>query len=222
MAFLTMYFANSAGVNVGVITTIWSLNPLFMAIADYIFNNQKLHYYHIIGLISITLCCIVISLSGVVGVAPATQEVKVYDTPMWIPVLFGIATPMFFTTNGLLTKHLTSERIGFNASTISFTSYFIVNVIVMIVAIPYWSMYGFSQYLFWLGLVGSIINTLGIVCIQNALSLGPAGPVSAIPAVSAVLLVVVEAVKHSKMLSIMETIGLVLGIYGALILVIPD
>ena len=141
---------------------------------------------------------------------------------MWIPVLFGIATPMFFTTNGLLTKHLTSERIGFNASTISFTSYFIVNVIVMIVAIPYWSMYGFSQYLFWLGLVGSIINTLGIVCIQNALSLGPAGPVSAIAAVSAVLLVVVEAVKHSKMLSIMETIGLVLGIYGALILVIPD
>jgi len=62
-----MYFANTAGVNVGVITTIWSLNPAFMAIADYFFNNQKLQYFHHIGLVAIICCCIVISLSGVVG-----------------------------------------------------------------------------------------------------------------------------------------------------------
>lgn len=32
---------------------------------------------------------------------------------------------------------------------------------------------------------------------------------------------VIEAVKHMKMLSLMESIGLVFGIYGALVLVIP-
>ena len=57
---------------------------------------------------------------------------------------------------------------------------------------------------------------------QNALSLGPGGPVSAISQVSNILLVVIEAIKHTKMLSKMESIGLVLGIYGALILVIPE
>ena len=129
---------------------------------------------------------------------------------------------MFFTTNGILTKHLTSERINFNASTISFSAYFIVNLIVIICAIPYWVIFGFSTYLFWLGLIGSIINTLAIVCIQNALSLGPAGPVSAIIAVGSVLLVIIEAFKHSTMISLMECIGLVLGVYGALILVIPE
>ena len=35
LAFLTMYFAAKAKINVGVITTIWSINPLFMAFADY-------------------------------------------------------------------------------------------------------------------------------------------------------------------------------------------
>ena len=93
------------------------------------------------------LCSIVISLSGVID-APnigipdnSLQETK---TPFWIPILFGILTPLCFTTSGILTKHLTSDRINFNPSTISFSAYFIVNVIVIIFAIPYWMKYGFS------------------------------------------------------------------------------
>ena len=31
-----MYFAKLADVNVGIIKTIWSVNPLFMAICDWI------------------------------------------------------------------------------------------------------------------------------------------------------------------------------------------
>lgn len=35
--FLTMYFAHMSGINVGVITTIWSVQPLFAALIDWIF-----------------------------------------------------------------------------------------------------------------------------------------------------------------------------------------
>jgi len=142
-------------------------------------------------------------------------------TPTWVPVLFGLITPCSFTSNGVLTKHLTSEKVGFNPSRISFSAYLIVNILVLLFAIPYWVKVEFSAYLFWVGFAGSIINTLGIVSIQNALSCGPAGPISAIAAVASVLLVVIEAVKTWKMLSIMELIGLIFGIYGALVLVIP-
>lgn len=221
-----MYFANTAGVNVGVITTIWSVNPLFMAVADYLIYGQRLQYFHIIGLIAIVACTICISLSSVVGAQPAPLQANMVadhlKDPIWIPIVFGILTPVTFTVNGILTKHLTGDKMKFNPSTISFSAYLLVNIIVLLCAIPYWQAIPFSQYLFWIGLVGSVINTLGIVCIQNALSLGPAGPVSAIAAVASILLVIVEAVKHSKWLSSMESIGLVLGIYGALILVIPD
>ena len=42
MAFLTMWFANLAQINVGLITVIWSINPLYMAAADYFLFKTKL------------------------------------------------------------------------------------------------------------------------------------------------------------------------------------
>ena len=140
----------------------------------------------------------------------------------WIPALFGVVTPMFFSTNGVLTKHLTSKEIGFDATNISFTSYLFVNIFLLILAIPYWCLVTFDQKLFWIGLFGSIINVLGLVSIQNALSKGPAGPVSAIAAVSCLLVVIIEAIINQKMLNYLELIGVVLGFFGALELVIPE
>lgn len=62
MCVFTMYFANKAGVNVGVITTITSINPFFTAVADYFVYKVHLKYYHIFGMISIVLGSIFICL----------------------------------------------------------------------------------------------------------------------------------------------------------------
>ena len=61
---LCMYYATKAGINVGVITVIWSVNPLLMAIGDRIFYKRRIKYYHYIGLIAIMLCTICIALMG--------------------------------------------------------------------------------------------------------------------------------------------------------------
>ena len=111
-------------------------------------------------------------------------------------MLFGVVTPIFFTISGYLTKNLTDVKVGFHPSTLSFSAYFIVNMLILIFALIYWTMYDFSHYLFWLGMVGSIINTVGIVCMGNAVAFGPAGPASALAAVSNLLLVVIEAIKN--------------------------
>ena len=58
-----MWFAGLARINVGVITTIWAVNPLFMAIIDSIIFKQKLLYYHYIGMFSIVACTLIISVS---------------------------------------------------------------------------------------------------------------------------------------------------------------
>ena len=62
-----MYFANRADINVGVILTIWSLNPFYNSIADYYINGVKMHYYDFIGLGSILLCSIVISMKDMLN-----------------------------------------------------------------------------------------------------------------------------------------------------------
>lgn len=92
----------------------------------------------------------------------------------------------------------------------------------MIFAVPYWNNVYFNLDLFWIGFFGSIINVIGLVCLQNALSTGPAGPVSAITATACLYNVVIEAFINHKMLSYLESICLVLGFFGALILVIPN
>lgn len=105
---------------------------------------------------------------------------------------------------------------------LSFTSYIVVNIIVLIPAIPYWVLVDFDATLFWIGVVGSIINTLGLVAVQNALSTGPSGPVSALCTVNNVLLVIVESIKTGKVPNPYEFAGLFAGMFGALILVIPE
>lgn len=117
---------------------------------------------------------------------------------------------------------MTEARVGFNPSTLSFSSNLVVNSTILIFALIYWNIVAFSQYLFWLGMVGSIINTFGIVFMQNAMAIGPAGPASALAAVSNLLLVVIEAVKNQEMLSLLEIISLLFGTFGAMILVVPD
>ena len=145
-----------------------------------------------------------------------------YSVPAFVPVLFGLVTPTFFTANGMLTKHLTGRlKYPFDPSTLSFGAYLITNLIILIGAIVFWVDVIFSSKLFWIGLIGSFINTIGIVCIQNAITTGPAGPASAIAALSCLLLVIIEAIKFGEMLTIFELLGFIFGCVGSLILVIP-
>ena len=76
--------------------------------------------------------------------------------------------------------------------------------------------------MFWVGFFGSIINNIGLICIQNAYATGPAGPASSIAAMSSLLLVITEAIKTKKMLNSFELLGFISGVLGALILTIPD
>lgn len=144
--------------------------------------------------------------------------------PAWIAVLFGIITPIGFSTNAMLTKHLISQKVGFDATTLAFSSQFVVNVIVLIAGIIYWSSSAqktFEPILFWYGLFGSAFNSLGIVCVQNAVALGPAGPAQALATTCCLLLTIFEAIKDRQAPSTLEIIGLVIGTFGALIIVIP-
>jgi len=48
-----MYFSHMADVNVGVITTIWSIQPFIASILDYLIYNEKLMRFHLVGMVMI-------------------------------------------------------------------------------------------------------------------------------------------------------------------------
>ena len=104
---LAIYFAGAASLNAGLITSIWSICPFFIAITDYFLFNEKLKSYHILGTFFIVLSTILISLVKVVysdsNLGDATPAVVKYGrVEVWVPILFGFITPIFFTTNGML------------------------------------------------------------------------------------------------------------------------
>ena len=139
MCFVTMYLSNQAGINVGIITTIWTVFPLYTALADKVMFNTKMEYYHWVGLTSMLICSLLISAQGIIDQMKIGQtKVVVHKLPTWIPVIMGVLTPMTFTIVAILTKYLTSPEVGFNATHLSFSTYTVSNGIVLIIAIFYW------------------------------------------------------------------------------------
>jgi hypothetical protein len=127
-----------------------------------------------------------------------------------------------FTTFSMLQKHVTKERIGFDATTISFSTMSVVNGIALLFGIAYWSRHKFHANLFWIGFFGSFIDSIGVVALSEAFSCGPAGPISAVVGLCSLVMVLVEAIKHWKMLSTMEIIAFILGMYGTIVLSVPE
>jgi len=225
LAILTFHYAIRADINVGVISTVWAINPLFLAVLDFLIYKQQLTKKHLLGMISLVLCAVCISLSRVVQPDTAHGSIKIYEeserVPAWIPTLFSVITPIGFAISGMLVKWLVRYR-GMHPSYLSFGSYTIINFLLTVGAIIFFCVHGISWKLFFIGFVGSVINTLGIVSAVHAVSNGPAGPASALMNSSNILLAIVEAIRFMTMPRSLEIVGMIIGLFGATVLTIPD
>jgi hypothetical protein len=92
-------------------------------------------------------------------------------------------------------------------------------VILIFAAIPYWTSIEFFPDLFVIGFIGGSVSQMGLAFLNLAFALdGPAGPVLAISAMSSPALVVVMALVNWKMISAMELIACLFGMYGAFLM----
>ena len=73
---LNVFFAERAGINLGLITIAWRASILFGAFMDFIIFKEKLKYYHFLGLILIVSCVTLISIDHLPksSVASAVKE----------------------------------------------------------------------------------------------------------------------------------------------------
>ena len=215
---MTMYFSHMSGINVGVITTIWSVQPLIAAIIDWIVYRQQLGFHHIIGMILVILGAIAIGTTGIAknkenllnieqsraassdGMAyhPVLQD---QQSPTWIALLWGFITPCFFLAQSFYTKYITSPRFNFCARTVCFGSSATTSFIVLIVGVSwYWrKVHPLDPQLFLIGIAASMVDTVGNACLQTAFSKGPAGPITAMVEMNNVFLVVLDAVRTNSM-----------------------
>lgn len=221
----SVYFAVEAGVNTGVIISIWSITPFFAALADYVMFRQTLKPNQVIGITMFVICIVLLSLKDVIEGKVEEQVLKqegekVY--PAWMAVVAAALTPVFFALSMLAGKYITQPRIGFNATNVAFSAVFVFNFVILIVALFVWRTEGFSKFSAIVGLIGGISEALGKMCIQNAVSKGPSGPAAAISNQQAMLLVIVDAIMNKKMVSSTEIVSFIFSFLGSLIMVVPE
>jgi hypothetical protein len=92
----------------------------------------------------------------------------------------------------------------------------------MMIGIYYWTHFYFVKRFFILGFFGSILNTVGIVFIVNALAIGPAGSSTALCNLSHILLMFSQSIIYWKLPSVFEVTGMLFGIIGSLVLTVPQ
>jgi drug/metabolite transporter (DMT)-like permease len=161
-----MVFAAKTNVNVGLIATTWNISPLFLALFDYFIFGQKLRYFHILGLVAIIFCCVMISFSVGEGEKIVNGSGGSSSNPMWLPIMFGLLTPVAVVLNGIFTKYLTGDELKFDPTRMAFFAFLMVNTVFLVTGVIYWNYSGtFRLHMFMLGLLGSTLNTLGLVCI---------------------------------------------------------
>lgn len=130
--FMTMYFSHISGVNVGVITTIWSVQPLIAAIIDWIVYRRVLGFNHLVGIVLVVIGAVLIGLAGISKggeQANSSRLLKNFIPPVpkdgiatyhpeirdevrggwytWIALLWGFITPCFFLSQSFYTKFIT-------------------------------------------------------------------------------------------------------------------
>ena len=75
--------------------------------------------------------------------------------------------------------------------------------------------------MYW-GTLGGLVGGVGLTCMQNAMIRGPGGPIFAITSMSSPCLVVIEALVNWKMVSSMELLACIFGLFGSIIITNPN
>jgi len=141
---------------------------------------------------------------------------------VYVPMLFAFVVSWFQAGYILVIKTI-AQRV--NISDFTFFSYFVSSSFYLTTALIYWNTHegSFSPYFLKIGMFGSIIQVCGGVSLNLAISKAKAaGPAIAVVSCSMIMLTILASLLDGTIPSLMQNLGLLLGVTGALILVIPD
>ena len=137
-----MYYAHLAGVNVGVMTAIWGVQPLFAAGLDYLIYREPFLWSYLIGIIMMIACAVCISFKKTtvveIDIPTVNIHIEVDGFPVWPAILFGFITPCVFCCQALYNKHMTNPRVGFDATTLSFGSSCVAATFLLFIGVTFW------------------------------------------------------------------------------------
>ena len=185
LTILAFQYSSLSGVNQGIIISIYSMVPIWSAAIAYYVYKEKLQWNHCIGMVMLSLCMALISLSNIYDKdtrvqqpPPNASELEILTYNPSFPVCLALVATFLLGINMNLVKYY--DRKGFPADVFAYACYGFTNFIQALISFIVFYYYGFNFTFFIFGFCGSFLNTLGLVFVALAVSSGLSGPSSAL------------------------------------------
>ena len=216
-----------SGLNIGIIESLWSIAPFFVALTEWILHRVGIKLYQFLGMLGLVTMAILISLADLfTKEAEELEIVGELETklPVYKALLLCLVYPCAVVTFVELIKIASQARL--NLIDWSMAYFFISSVFLIVPSIFVFisNKDSFSLHYFVQGFIASICACIAATLADFALGLkdAPQGPSVALLNVRTVIVLIVDSILNRFMLSSMQWIGLVIGIISMLIITIPD
>ena len=123
-----------AELNQGVVTSLFSLNSVFMAIIGTFMFHEKMHFNHYLGIILLMVCSVLISFSDDPSKKDAFEVLgnTVSKGSPVVAVIFAVLCPLGFATVDTLTR-VVMLQLRYPARDFKTASYFLQGIAMVIV-----------------------------------------------------------------------------------------
>lgn len=238
----TIHFSLEANINPFTTIAFWCLTPILVALLEKLIFAQGPEVIQVVGIIFICICVLLLSIRDMVLTSktatlfwkmPDLQELKNKDfdatsvvmvegVPAIVPIVFAILTPIAFSCQASMMKHLVQERVGFDVCVLSFTSQFVISLVILGFGISHWTD---KESIIVLdvkyGLLSGFCECIGNAMILYAITNGQGGPACAIYSLQGVFLDIFEITVMKRPLGVVEIIAAIFCIIGLALVVLP-
>jgi len=218
---MTFQYSEQAGVNQGVMSTLFVLSAIFCAIFAYIFLNEIMGGADYVGMLFMIACAVLLSLSQVgTDEGEITGGINKERISAFIPVLAATGSSLGFGVRSVLIKYFVMK--GYNVYNFAMQSLFVDGLIGTIyLIIQYITVDGLiTQQILIPGVLSGLIAGFGTFLINYSISVGIAGPASAMANLAAVFQTILDYFILGQVLNLLQIFGLLIGLIGAIVLAV--
>ena len=219
LVIISFKYALYAGINQGVITTIFTLSAIYVAIISWFVFNEKLNKFHVIGMLLLIGCTILIVFSKSTDHA---KTLKVYNDEVQevstlLPVGFALITTFLYSFRTIYVKLFVKE-LHFNSFDYMTYSYLLSGIVFVPFLLADMYENGFIPEVVILGMSSGVLNGFAAFFLFYATSTGMAGPAYALKNIEPVVQCVFGVFFLEQHLNISQFVAILMGLSGSLVL----
>ena len=209
---LTFEYAYMAGINQGIITTLFSFTSVFLSLFGWMIFKEKINSFQIGGMLLLTTSAILYGFSGSSSQDNINEGIK----PI-IPIIFALLSTTYFMLRSLALKAFW-VRYEFSALDLMSLSYIMWGILLSIPLFFYIYWYGIDIESLKYWVIGGVLQETSMILMYYSISTGYSGPAAALSSFQAPIQTMLAVVFLSQYPDSLQIYGLIFAMTGSILI----